>query len=118
MDYSFLERSCNDGFSGGEKKRYELLQLLVANPLLVILDEIDSGLDIDALELVAQVIEKLRAVNPQVSVLIITHYQRILNYITPDRVHVLIKGVITQSSDASLVHSLEQKGYDGYLKSN
>lgn len=115
MDHSFLERSCNDGFSGGEKKRFELLQLLVAQPQLVILDEIDSGLDIDALKRVAQVIQKVRAENPDLIVLIITHYNRILEYITPDRVHVLKNGKIVQSSDASLVSQLEQTGYANLL---
>ena len=94
MDHSFLERSCNDGFSGGEKKRLEFLQLLVAQPKFVILDEIDSGLDIDALKLVATVIENVRKKNPQLVVLIITHYQRLLEYIIPDHVHVLVNGQI------------------------
>ncbi len=111
MNCSFLERSCNDGFSGGEKKRFELLQLLVAQPKIVILDEIDSGLDIDALKLVAHVIQKLQRNNPEIIVLIITHYKRILDYILPDRVHVLVDGTIRESSDASLVQLLEQKGY-------
>ncbi len=111
MDYSFLERSCNDGFSGGEKKRFELLQLLVAQPKIVILDEIDSGLDIDALKLVALVIQKLKKDNPEIIVLIITHYKRILDYIVPDGVHVLVNGTIRQSGDVSLVQLLEQKGY-------
>jgi len=115
MDHSFLERSCNDGFSGGEKKRFELLQLLVARPQLIILDEIDSGLDIDALKRVAQVIQKIRAENPASIVLIITHYNRILEYITPDRVHVLKQGEIVQSGDASLVPLLEQTGYANLL---
>jgi Fe-S cluster assembly ATP-binding protein len=111
MDYSFLERSCNDGFSGGEKKRFELLQLLVARPQIVILDEIDSGLDIDAIKLVAHVIQKLRRDNPEIILLIITHYKRILDYISPHRVHVLVDGTIRESSDVSLVQLLEQKGY-------
>lgn len=111
MDHSFLERSCNDGFSGGEKKRFELLQLLVAQPKLVILDEIDSGLDIDALKLVAQVIHALKQKQPDLSVLIITHYNRLLEYVSPDTVHVLVNGRIVQTSDASLVQQLEQTGY-------
>ncbi len=111
MNHSFLERSCNDGFSGGEKKRFELLQLLVAQPKIVIFDEIDSGLDIDALKLVAQVIQKSKRDNPEIIVLIITHYKRILDYISPDCVHVLVDGTIRQSGDVSLVQLLEQKGY-------
>lgn len=115
MDHSFLERSCNDGFSGGEKKRFELLQLLVAKPKVVILDEIDSGLDIDALKLVACVIQKVKAEHPDLIVLIITHYNRILEHIIPDSVHVLVNGEIVQSSDASLVSQLEQTGYANLL---
>ncbi len=117
MDESFMQRSCNDGFSGGEKKRFELLQMLIAKPKLLILDEIDSGLDIDALKLVALVIEKLKELYPAMIVIIITHYQRILEHISPDHVHVLANGTICRSGDASLVHLLESKGYDGYLKS-
>lgn len=116
MDQSFLERSCNEGFSGGERKRFELLQVLVAQPKLVILDEIDSGLDIDALKLVARVIDKLKAHNPSMIILLITHYKRILEHISPDEVHILVQGAIAESSDSSLIHLLEQKGYDGYLQ--
>ncbi len=116
MDHSFLERACNDGFSGGEKKRLELLQLMVAKPKVILLDEIDSGLDIDALKLVARVVEQLRTENPSIMVLIITHYQRLLEYIVPDKVHVLVNGQIKTSADAALIAQIEQRGYDGYRK--
>ncbi len=116
IDPSFLSRSCNDGFSGGEKKRLELLQMLIARPKLLILDEIDSGLDIDALKLVAQVIAVLKAENPDMMILIITHYKRILEYIVPDYVHVLVQGQLCDSGTLALLSALEQKGYDGYLK--
>ncbi len=115
MDHWFLERSCNDGFSGGERKRFELLQLLVARPKVVILDEIDSGLDIDALKLVATVLQKVKSENPDLIILIITHYNRILEHIAPDCVHVLVNGEIVQSSDADLVHQLEKTGYADLL---
>ena len=118
MDQSFMHRSCNDGFSGGEKKRFELLQILIAQPKLLILDEIDSGLDIDALKLVALVIQKLKKANPDIIVIMITHYQRILEHISPEYVHVLVNGTVCTSGDSSLVQTLESKGYDGYLKSN
>ncbi len=118
MDASFLERSCHDGFSGGEKKRFELLQILLLKPNLIILDEIDSGLDIDALKLVAQVIATIKAEKPDVMVLIITHYQRLLTYIVPDHVHILVQGSIIESGDATLVHNLEKRGYDGYRIAN
>ena len=90
----------------------------MAKPTLIILDEIDSGLDIDALKLVAHVINKMRTENPDTIVLIITHYQRILDYIITDRMHVLVDGKIVQSGDMQLVATLESRGYDGYLKSN
>ena len=105
----FAERGVNDGMSGGEKKRLEMLQLLVLQPTLVILDEIDSGLDIDALRLVAQAIELLD--RQKTAVLIITHYQRLLEYVTPDTVHVLIDGRITQSGGPELATDLERTGY-------
>lgn len=114
LDRSFLDRSCNDGFSGGERKRCELLQLLVLRPTLVILDEIDSGLDVDALALVSRVITILRAQSPALTLLIITHYKRLCDYITPDRVHVLYKGTIVDAGDASLMRLLDQRGYDAY----
>jgi Fe-S cluster assembly ATP-binding protein len=114
LDRSFLERYCHDGFSGGEKKKFELLQIMLLKPKLIILDEIDSGLDIDALKIVGAVLAQVRAENSATALCIITHYQRILNYITPDYVHVLVKGAITASGTAALVVQLEQQGYDGY----
>ena len=105
----FAERGVNEGMSGGEKKRLEMLQLLVLQPSLVILDEIDSGLDIDALRLVAEAIELLD--RTRTAVLIITHYQRLLDYVQPDSVHVLQDGKITRSGDAQLALELEKTGY-------
>ena len=106
-----MNRYLNDGFSGGEKKRMELLQMLILEPNFVILDEIDSGLDIDALKLVAKVINYMKKQNPKMSFLIITHYQRILDYITPDRVHVMKQGEIIKSGDKDLAKELEKEGY-------
>ena len=114
MDAAFLKRSVNHGFSGGEKKRNEILQLLVLDPEFVILDETDSGLDIDALKLVSNAINYFKSKNK--TILLITHYQRILNYIQPDHVHVLAKGQCIHSGDASLALELEENGYDGILK--
>lgn len=110
MDPSFLERSVNAGFSGGEKKRNEILQMAVLQPKLAVLDETDSGLDIDALRIVADGINKL--FTPEKAVLMITHYQRMLNYITPDFVHVLVKGRIVKSGGKELALELEERGYD------
>jgi Fe-S cluster assembly ATP-binding protein len=109
MDPSFLNRNVNEGFSGGEKKRNEVLQMLLLEPSLVILDELDSGLDIDALAWVAKAVNVLKS--PERSFLVITHYQRLLNYIVPDQVHVLSKGKIIQSGDKSLALKLEAEGY-------
>ena len=109
-DDSMMNRPVNEGFSGGEKKRNEILQLAVLEPRLAILDETDSGLDIDALKTVAETVNKLRA--PNRSFLIVTHYQRLLNYITPDVVHVLADGRIVRSGGPELAHELEAKGYD------
>jgi len=109
-DDSMMNRPVNEGFSGGEKKRNEILQLAVLEPRLAILDETDSGLDIDALKTVAETVNKLR--NPNRSFLIVTHYQRLLNYITPDVVHVLADGRIVKSGGPELAHELEAKGYD------
>ena len=109
LDDSFLQRPVNEGFSGGEKKRNEILQMLVLEPQLAILDETDSGLDIDALKIVAQGVKGFR--NQERSFLLITHYQRILNYIEPDQVHVLLDGRIAKSGGAELAHELEAKGY-------
>lgn len=117
IDFTFIARAVNVGFSGGEKKRLELLQLLILQPQVAILDEIDSGLDIDSLKVVAQGIELARAENPTMSILLITHYQRILDYIIPDYVHVLRHGRIEHSGDATVAHMLEAKGYDGFQTS-
>ena len=109
MDESFLGRSVNEGFSGGEKKRNEIFQMAVLDPRLAILDETDSGLDIDALRVVASGVNGLR--NPERAMIVITHYQRLLNYIVPDRVHVLGNGRIVRSGDRRLALELEEKGY-------
>ncbi|AJC50525.1 Fe-S cluster assembly ATPase SufC [Coxiella endosymbiont of Amblyomma americanum] len=109
MDDKFLKRSVNEGFSGGEKKRNEILQMLMLEPSLAILDEVDSGLDIDALQVVAMGINSFR--NSKRIILLITHYQRLLNYIKPDFIHVLIDGRIVVSGDSSLACKLEEKGY-------
>ncbi len=110
MSESFLSRGVNEGFSGGEKKRNEILQMLVLEPKLAILDETDSGLDIDALKVVAMGVNSLR--DPQRAVILVTHYQRLLDYIVPDRVHVLSGGRILKSGDRSLALELESRGYD------
>ena len=110
MDKSLTSRSLNEGFSGGEKKRNEIFQMAMLEPKLGILDETDSGLDIDALRLVSEGVNKLR--NKERSFIVITHYQRLLDYIVPDFVHVLYKGRIVKSGDASLAKELEEKGYD------
>ena len=112
MDSSFLSRSMNEGFSGGEKKRNEIFQLAMLNPKLSILDETDSGLDIDALRIVAGGVNKLRC--NENSFIIITHYQRLLNYISPDFVHVLNNGKIVKTGDATLALQLEERGYEGF----
>jgi Fe-S cluster assembly ATP-binding protein len=109
IDQEFLERPVNAGFSGGEKKRNEILQMLVLNPALVILDEPDSGLDIDALQVVAKGINALRA--PSKSIVLITHYQRLLNHVIPDYIHILLDGKIVKSGGKELAHELEAKGY-------
>jgi Fe-S cluster assembly ATP-binding protein len=109
-----VARSVNEGFSGGEKKRAEMLQLSVLEPKLAILDETDSGLDIDALRTVASGVNKLRSADR--SFLIVTHYQRLLNYLTPDHVHILVQGRIVRSGGAELAREIEDSGYDPYLK--
>ncbi|MDR9469367.1 Fe-S cluster assembly ATPase SufC [Marinospirillum sp.] len=114
MDNSFLHRAVNEGFSGGEKKRNEILQMLVLEPKLALLDEIDSGLDIDAMKTVSEGVNSLRAADR--SILMITHYQRLLDYITPDVIHVLADGKIIKTGDKSLAHELEEKGYDWLLE--
>ena len=110
MDQSFISRAVNEGFSGGEKKRNEILQLAVLKPKLAILDETDSGLDIDALRIVAHGVDALRT--PDNAMILVTHYQRLLNYITPDYVHVLFNGRIVKSGGKELALELEAKGYD------
>ncbi len=109
MDEKYLSRAVNDGFSGGEKKKNEILQMLTLEPQLSILDETDSGLDIDALKIVAEGVNNFR--NKERSFLAITHYQRLLDYMKPDYVHVLIDGKIVKSGDMTLAHELEEKGY-------
>jgi Fe-S cluster assembly ATP-binding protein len=109
MDESFLNRSVNEGFSGGEKKRNEIFQMAVLDPKLAILDETDSGLDIDALKVVANGVNALRG--PDRGIVVVTHYQRLLDYIVPDFVHVLYRGRIVRSGGADLAHELEAKGY-------
>jgi Fe-S cluster assembly ATP-binding protein len=109
LDQSFISRSVNEGFSGGEKKRNEIFQMAVLDPVLAILDETDSGLDIDALKTVADGVNALR--RPDRAIVVITHYQRLLNYIVPDRVHVLSGGEIVKSGDKDLALELEARGY-------
>ncbi len=110
IDSKFLSRSLNEGFSGGEKKRNEIFQMAMLEPSLSILDETDSGLDIDALKIVANGVNKLK--NKDNAIIVITHYQRLLDYIIPDYVHVLHEGKIVKSGDKELAHQLEEKGYD------
>jgi len=110
IDESFLSRGVNEGFSGGEKKRNEILQMLVLEPKLALLDETDSGLDIDALKVVAHGINTLRA--PERAIVLVTHYQRMLDYVVPDYVHVLARGRIARSGDRTLALELEKRGYD------
>jgi Fe-S cluster assembly ATP-binding protein len=112
LDEKLLKRSVNSGFSGGEKKRNEILQMALLEPDLSILDETDSGLDIDALRIVADGVNALRS--PERSMLVVTHYQRLLDYIEPDYVHVLMDGKIVKSGDKSLALELEDKGYAEY----
>lgn len=113
MDESFLSRGVNEGFSGGEKKRNEILQMLVLEPKLALLDETDSGLDIDALKIVANGVNSLRS--PERAVVLVTHYQRLLDYIKPDVVHVLARGRIIKSGGPELALELEARGYDWLL---
>jgi Fe-S cluster assembly ATP-binding protein len=109
MDEKLMNRSLNEGFSGGEKKRNEILQMAVLEPKLAILDETDSGLDIDALKIVAKGVNSMR--DPERAIVVVTHYQRLLNYIVPDFVHVLIEGRIVRSGGPELALELEEKGY-------
>lgn len=110
MDPNLMKRSVNEGFSGGEKKRNEILQMAILDPELAVLDETDSGLDIDALKIVARGVNQFRS--PSKAIVLVTHYQRILNYITPDRVHVLIDGRLVRSGGRELALELESKGYE------
>jgi len=112
MDESMLKRSVNEGFSGGEKKRAEILQMAVLEPSLCVLDETDSGLDIDALRVVAEGVNALRS--PDRAMIVITHYQRLLDYIVPDKVHVLSDGRIVKTGGKELALELEEKGYAGF----
>ena len=112
MDERFLQRNVNEGFSGGEKKRFEILQMSLLRPALAVLDETDSGLDVDALKVVAEGVNRLRG--PDLGALIITHYTRILRYITPDRVHVMLGGRIVDSGGPELADKLEESGYEQF----
>jgi Fe-S cluster assembly ATP-binding protein len=112
MDKSFMNRAINEGFSGGEKKRNEVFQMAVVNPLLGLLDETDSGLDIDALKTVAGGVNAIHQSDKDKAILLVTHYQRLLNYIVPDKVHVMIDGRIVKSGGKELALALEERGYD------
>jgi len=114
LDETFLSRGVNEGFSGGEKKRNEVLQMMILEPSFIILDETDSGLDIDSLQMVGRCVNSLRGANRRI--LIVTHYQRLLDYIQPDVVHVMANGKILKSGDKNLAHELEVKGY-GWIES-
>ena len=114
MDPAFADRYLNEGFSGGEKKRNEILQMAIMEPELAILDETDSGLDVDALKVVAQGVQEVRKDRPELGVLAITHYQRLLNYLEPDVVHILIDGRIVDSGGPELAQRLEQEGYEAW----
>ena len=114
IDFEMLKRALNVGFSGGEKKRMEIFQMAMLSPRFLILDETDSGLDIDALKIVADGVNAMRG--PDRAMLVITHYQRLLDYIKPDRVHVLAGGRIAESGGPELAHALEREGYDKYAR--
>jgi Fe-S cluster assembly ATP-binding protein len=114
MDPTFAERPVNDGFSGGEKKRNEILQMAMLKPSMAVMDETDSGLDIDALQVVAQGVNALTAEDPNMGVLLITHYQRLLNYIKPDVVHVMVDGKIVKTGGPEVALELEEEGYADY----
>ena len=114
MDPAFADRYLNEGFSGGEKKRNEILQMAMLEPELAILDETDSGLDIDALRVVAQGVNEVRADRPELGVLVITHYQRLLDHLTPDCVHILIDGRIVETGGPELAERLEAEGFDAW----
>jgi Fe-S cluster assembly ATP-binding protein len=114
MDPSFADRYLNEGFSGGEKKRNEILQMAILEPEVAILDETDSGLDIDALKVVARGVDEVRKDRPELGVLAITHYQRLLDHLRPDRVHILIDGRVVDSGGPELAERLEHEGYEGW----
>lgn len=115
LDHSFAYRPLNVGFSGGEKKRLEILQLLLFSPSLAILDEIDSGLDVDAIRLVSHGLQKARDQNPEMALIIISHYPALFLYMNPDRVHIMNKGAIIKSGTAKLAHTICQRGYGEFL---
>ena len=117
MDSDFTERNVNEGFSGGEKKRHEILQLELLKPKIAILDETDSGLDVDALKIVSEGVNRAKQ-NTDLGVLLITHYTRILRYIRPDFVHVFVAGKVAEQGGPELAERLEAEGYDRYLKAN
>jgi Fe-S cluster assembly ATP-binding protein len=114
MKSEFLNRNLNEGFSGGEKKRNEILQMLLLDPKLVILDEIDSGLDIDALKIICEGIVK--NLNPKSSLIVITHYPKILNYLKPKFIHIMMDGKIIKTGNFELIEKLEKEGYNGFVK--
>ena len=114
MDAEFASRYLNEGFSGGEKKRNEILQMAILEPELAILDETDSGLDIDALRVVAKGVHSVRNARPELGVVLITHYQRLLDYLEPDFVHILIDGRIVESGGPELAKRMEREGYDAW----
>jgi Fe-S cluster assembly ATP-binding protein len=114
MDSSFVDRYLNEGFSGGEKKRNEIMQMAILEPELAILDETDSGLDIDALRIVANGIHEVRKERPSMGIVLITHYQRLLNELRPDHVHIMIDGRIVRSGGLEIAEELEKSGYESY----
>lgn len=116
LDHKFLLRTLNEGFSGGEKKRFEIAQLILFEPKIAILDEIDSGLDSDALKLLANALAYSKNLNPNLSILLITHYNRLLNYLTPDKIHVLYKGQIIKSGNMEIAKEIESNGYDKFIQ--
>lgn len=118
MDDSFLYRNVNEGFSGGQKKKFEMLQLLLLNPSVAIIDEIDSGLDIDALKIISKAILLLKEQNPKISIILVSHYQTILRFLKPNFVHVIVDGKIVKSGDYELSQSIEKNGYEFFIKNS
>ena len=116
LSEAMLYRAVNDNFSGGERKRFEILQMMLLKPKLALLDEIDSGVDIDGLTLIASALEQYQKENPQSSIIIVTHYRRILKHLKPDMVHVMMNGELACQGDASLIDHIEHKGYEQYAK--